>query len=230
MTKSSLEITVGARGSRLSKAQVEEVYQEIKLFFPEIRFVPTWIPTRGDQDKKTSLKTLEKTNFFTDEVDRRQVAGEFQISIHSAKDLPDPLHPELEVIAFTKGVDPSDSLVVREFPIPQGARIGTSSERREAFLKNWREDLVCVDVRGTIDERLKLLDEGELDGIVVAEAALIRLKQTERSRLHLDWETAKMQGRLAIIARKNDTHMVNIFQKVHYDDCSITYDSPSLGH
>ena len=230
MTKSCLDIVIGARASLLSRAQVEEVYQEIKVFFPEIRFFPIWITTRGDQDKKTSLKALEKTDFFTDEIDRRQVAGECQISIHSAKDLPDPLHPELEVVAFTKGGDPSDSLVVRALPLPHGARIGTSSERREAFLKNWREDLVCVDIRGTIDERLKLLDDGVVDGVVMAEAALIRLKLAERPRLHLDWETAKMQGRLAIIARKNDTAMRNIFQKVHYDDCFVSDDSSTAGH
>jgi hydroxymethylbilane synthase len=213
---SSLEISVGARGSLLSKAQVAEVYQEIKQFYPPIQFRPTWIVTQGDKDQKTSLRTLEKTNFFTDEIDRRQLQGEFQISIHSAKDLPDPLHPDLEIIAITKGVDTSDSLVVRELPLPRGARIGTSSERREAFLKQWRHDLVCVDVRGAVDDRLRLIDDGVLEGVVVAEAALIRLRLTDRLRIHLDIATAPMQGRLAIIARKNDTQVKHIFQNLHH--------------
>jgi hydroxymethylbilane synthase len=216
LTSSLTELLVGARASRLSKAQVEEVYREVMQFIPHLRFTPIWITTTGDCDKTTSLKNLEKTNFFTDEIDRRQLAGEFRISIHSAKDLPDPLHPELEIVALTKGVDPTDSLVVKEFPILFGSRIGTSSLRRETFLKSWRRDLICVDIRGTIDERLQLLDDGIIDGVVMAEAALIRLGLTHRPRLHLDTETADMQGRLAVIARKNDLEMQQLFKEVHY--------------
>ena len=71
-----------------SPYKLNEPPQEIVRFFPEIKFHPIWIATKGDRDKKTSLKTLEKTNFFTDEIDQRQAAGEFRISIHAAKDLP----------------------------------------------------------------------------------------------------------------------------------------------
>ncbi len=217
----NFSIKVGARGSRLSKAQVDEVYQELISHHPHVKFEPTWITTNtGDQDKTTSLRHLEKTNFFTDDIDRRQLAGEFRISIHSAKDLPDPIDPGLEIIAITQGVDSSDSLVVREFPIPFGARIGTSSLRRETFLKTWRPDLICVDVRGTIDERLQLLDNGTIDGIVMAEAALIRLQLTYRPRLHLDTATCALQGRLAIIARKDDVEMKNLF-KVLMRSCLV---------
>ena len=217
MTNSLIDLSVGARESRLSRAQVNEVHTEIIRFFPHIQFTPIWIITTGDQDKTTPLKTLEKTNFFTDEIDRRQVSGEFRISVHSAKDLPDPLHPELEIVALTKGVGSSDSLVVREFPIRFGSRIGTSSHRREAFLKSWRRDLECVDIRGTIDERLQLLDDGIVDGVIMAEAGLIRLGLTHLPRLHLDIDTAELQGRLAVIARKNDPEMKQLFKKVHYD-------------
>lgn len=216
MTNFFSKVSVGARDSRLSKAQVEEVEREIRLFFPLFCFVPIWIVTKGDRDKTTSLRNLEKTNFFTDEIDERQLQGEFRLSIHSAKDLPDPLHPELEIIALTRGVNPSDAVVARCLPLPYGARIGTSSLRREAFLKTWRPDLECVDIRGTIDERLQLLDEGTLDGVVMAEAALIRLGLTNRPRLRLDIPVAPLQGRLAVIARKNDIEMQQIFQTIHY--------------
>lgn len=205
---------VGARSSLLSKAQVDEVYQAIACFVPHLQFQPLWIETKGDCDKTTSLRYLEKTNFFTDEIDRRQLEGEFRISIHSAKDLPDPLHPDLTIVALTKGVDPSDSLVVQEFPLPQGARIGTSSLRREAFLKAWQPDLICVDMRGTIDERLQLLDLGSVDGVVLAEAALIRLKQTHRPRLRLEGEVAPLQGRLAVVALKSDTEIKQLFKSI----------------
>jgi len=217
LISSLLDISVGARGSRLSKVQVDEVHKELSQFYPHVTFSPIWITTKGDQDKTTSLKMLEKSNFFTDEIDSRQLKGEFRISIHSAKDLPDPLHPGLEIIAITKGLDASDSLVVREFPIRFGSRIGISSQRREDFLKKWRRDLECVDIRGTIDERIKLLDDGIIDGVVVAEAALLRLELTHRPRLHLDIDTAQMQGRLAIIARKDDHEIKHSFKQVHYD-------------
>jgi hydroxymethylbilane synthase len=195
---------------------VDEVYKELVQFYPHVTFVPTWIATKGDQDKTTSLKTLEKSDFFTDEIDCRQLKGEFRISIHSAKDLPDPLHPDLEVAALTKGIDSSDSLVVRAFPIHYGARIGTSSHRREAFLKSWRPDLVCIDIRGTIDERLKRLNDGIIDGVIVAEAALIRLKLTHLPRLHLDIDTAPLQGRLAVVARKEDHEMKQLLRVIHH--------------
>lgn len=211
-------ISVGARKSLLSQAQVQEVFLEIRPFFPQIQFSPIWISTKGDRDKTTSLRHLEKTNFFTDEIDARQLKGEFQISIHSAKDLPSPLAPGLEIVALTRGVDPSDSLVVRQFPLALGARIGTSSLRREAFLKNWRPDLACVDIRGTIDERLRLLDEGYIDGVIMAEAALIRLGFIDRPRLCLDIKTAPLQGRLAVVARKGDIEMKEIFQRIHIEN------------
>ena len=195
---------------------MEEVESEIRLFFPHLCFTPIWIVTKGDRDKTTSLRHLEKTNFFTGEIDERQLQGEFRLSIHSAKDLPDPLHAELEIIALTRGVDSSDALVVRSFPLPHGARIGASSLRRETFLKTWRPDFECVDIRGTIDERLQLLGDGSLDGVVMAEAALIRLGLTDRPRLHLDIPVAPLQGRLAVIARKNDVEMKQIFQTIHF--------------
>jgi len=204
-----VKITVGSRGSPLARAQVIEVEKLL-----DIQFHPVWIETQGDRDKKTSLRGMDKSNFFTDEIDRRQVAGEFRIAIHSAKDLPDPLHEHLEIVALTQGVDPSDSLVVREFPLQLGSRIGTSSLRREQFLKQWRPDLICVDIRGTIEERLKLLEDGVVDGVVMAEAALIRLGQVHRPRLHLDVETAPCQGKLAVIAVKGDEEMRKVFQVI----------------
>ena len=120
--------------------------------------------TTGDKDQKTSLRTLEKTDFFTKEIDELQLAGGCRISIHSAKDLPDPLPKGLTMVALTQGVDPSDSLVLRENEtiesLPHGAKMGTSSARREKNIRDLRSDFICVDVRGNIQARLALLDQG----------------------------------------------------------------------
>src|SRR5262249_575208 len=148
-------VKVGARGSPLSQAQVWEVLHELKKHHPEVEFSPVWITTTGDLDLKTSLRTLDKTNFFTKEVDERQLAGHFQISIHSAKDLPDPLAAGLSIVALTKGVSPIDVLVVRDPNLLNV--IATSSVRREEEIKKILPNAKIVDIRGNIDARLKKL-------------------------------------------------------------------------
>lgn len=208
---SSLKITVGGRGSPLSKAQVKEVLAEIQQFHPYIDFEPYWIATTGDKDLKASLRSLEKTDFFTREIDDLQLQGHFRLSIHSAKDLPDPLRPGLMMVALTRGVDPSDSLLYNVDPLPYGALIGTSSLRREENLRQWRPDLRCVDVRGNINQRIALVDEGKLDGLIVAEAALIRLGLTHRRRHKMEGAIAVTQGQLAVIAREDDMEMRQLF-------------------
>jgi len=211
-------ISVGARGSALSRAQVDEVLLELRQFHPESAFDPIFVETKGDKDQKTSLRTLEKTDFFTQEIDALQLNGGCRISIHSAKDLPDPLPCGLILIALTKGVDPSDVIVLREGAtlenLVHGAKMGTSSARREKNIHELRNDFICVDIRGTILERLRLLDEGIVDGVVMAEAALIRLKLTHRNRISLPGERALLQGQLAVVAREGDEEMMQLFQSI----------------
>ena len=212
---SSLELTVGARGSLLSRAQVVEVQKELTAFFPAVQFSYIWLETKGDKDLATSLRTLDKTDFFTKEIDEMQLRGECRIAIHSAKDLPEPFPEGLAVAALTKGLDPRDVLVLREgqslFDLPRGARIGTSSARREAALRSLRSDFVCVDIRGTIEKRLQKLDEGEIDGLVAAECALLRLNLMHRNRLFLAGESARLQGQLAVVVRREDREMLDLF-------------------
>ncbi|MBS0653468.1 MAG: hydroxymethylbilane synthase [Verrucomicrobia bacterium] len=209
-----LIVRVGARQSRLSRVQVAEVLQELRAFHPHVDFEPVWLETTGDRDLSTSLRTLDKTDFFTKEIDQKQLQGEFRISIHSAKDLPDPLASGLRVVALTKGVDSSDVIVLRKDYLPVGAKIGTSSVRREQNIRDLRSDLVCADIRGTIDSRLQQLDAGIFDGVVMAEAALIRLGLTDRKRINLPGESAALQGQLAVVARANDEEMAQLFSSI----------------
>jgi hydroxymethylbilane synthase len=204
-----MKIVVGARSSPLSRAQFEEVRKTLPR---GIEFMPVWVKTTGDIDKQTSLRNLDKTNFFTKELDEMLLQGEIRISIHSAKDLPDPIPDGLSLVALTKGVDPRDSLVFRSNEnLDTASLIATSSERREAVLCSLRSGLRFVDLRGTIGERLALLENGTVDGVVVAEAALIRLGLTHLNRLILPGETVPLQGRLAILARKEDQEMHCLF-------------------
>lgn len=207
-------VKVGSRNSRLARAQVHEVSSLLHAVAPEIILEPVWIETTGDQDRKTSLRTLGKTDFFTKQIDEALLQGRCRIAIHSAKDLPEQLAPGLTCIALTKGVDPSDSIVMLK-ELPFGGKVGTSSLRREEGIKRWRPDLQVADIRGNVDERLKALEEGLFDAVVVAEAALIRLGLTHLRRETLPGETEPLQGKLAILARKEDDEIRLLFQELN---------------
>ena len=176
---------------------------------------PVWVETTGDLDRKTSLRNLERNDFFTKELDEMLLKGEIRAAIHSAKDLPDPLANGLVIVALTESIDARDSLVFRDGDkletLPRNAKIATSSARREETVRTLRADLSFVDVRGNIGERLSLLETGVVDGVVVAEAALIRLQLQHLNRVFLPGETAQNQGRLAIVARSGDYEMQRLF-------------------
>jgi hydroxymethylbilane synthase len=212
-------LSIGARKTPLSQAQVREVLAELRCFYPKVEFAVAWVETTGDKDLNTSLKTLEKTDFFTREIDALQLAGGCRLAIHSAKDLPEPLPQGLKVVAITQGVDPSDSLVFREGEnlnsLPFQSLIGASSERREEVVRSLRSDLICIDIRGAIGQRLALLDEKKVDGVVIAEAALIRLGLTDKNRLRLNCPTVPLQGKLAIVARAEDVEMQQFFSVIN---------------
>lgn len=213
-----MKLSVGARSSPLSRAQLEEIYAQLRVYHPQIEFEPIWASSPGDRDRSTSLRALFKTDFFTRDLDQMLLAGAIRIAIHSAKDLPDPIPVGLILVALTRGQDPRDSLVLRAGTsidsLPPMAKIAVSSVRREAAIKRLRADLCCIDIRGAIGERLALLERGEADGVVVAEAALIRLTLTHLNRMILPGESTPLQGRLAVLARSDDAEIKRIFQAI----------------
>lgn len=185
-------LKVGARSSPLSRAQVEEVRGELGLDF-EV----TWVETTGDLDRSSSLRKMEKSDFFTRELDLMLLNEEIDAAIHSAKDLPEPLPKGLKIAWISQGLDPRDSLVIKKEPVQI---VATSSERREEAVRQLFPDCRFVDLRGTIQERLKK----EVDGVVVAEAALIRLGLTHLPRVFLPGPTAPLQGKIAIVCREDE--------------------------
>lgn len=212
-----MQIKVAARSSRLSKVQVQEVLHLLQRFEKSTLFKAKFIQTKGDKDLKTSLLTQDKTDFFTKEVDELVLQKVVDVGIHSAKDLPDPLHPDLKIFAITKGVCSKDCLVMRDemtfSTLPIGAKIGTSSKQRRDNINLLRQDFQVVDIRGDIFQRLSLLDEGKVDGVIMARAAIIRLKLDVNTKV-LDFPTAKGQGQLAVIGRKNNHGLQEFFKKI----------------
>ncbi len=203
-------IRVAARNSRLSRLQVEEVLQEIRKLDPTITFACQYVQAHGDIDRSRSLREMEKSDFFTREIDRLVQQGEADIAIHSAKDLPDPLAEGLHCAAWTRGLDPSDVLVLSPRPL---RRIGLSSLRREEVMLRLFPHVECVDIRGTVEERMALLTTGWIDGLVTAEAALLRLGWLV-PRLRLPGPVARGQGQLAILVRHEDTSLAQLFSQL----------------
>ena len=210
-----MKIYAGARSSPLSRKQMSEIIEALRPHHPELLLEALWVETKGDKDKKTSLRGMGKTDFFTQELDNLLLEGKIRIAVHSAKDLPEPLPQGIAIAALTAGIDPSDSLMLREGysleTLPSGATIATSSLRREEMVKQLRPDLRFIDLRGTIQERISLIEKGAADGVVVAEAALIRLELTHLNRVKLPGETVPGQGKLAVLAKSDDHEMKKLF-------------------
>lgn len=211
-----ISLRVASRVSPLAIAQVDEVIANLRTYCSDLVVQPTWVRTIGDRDQVTSLRTLDKTDFFTREVDALVLNGDCDIAVHSAKDLPEPIPAGLALIALTQGIDPADTLVLRPGEtfdsLPSGATIATSSVRREDAVRRLRSDLTFVDIRGAIDHRLAKLANHEVDGVVVAMAALIRLQLTHLNYLILPGDTVPGQGRLAVMARADNEVMKQLFQ------------------
>ncbi len=213
----NLLIRAGTRPSSLALRQAEEIEQRFK----DISFVRVTIETKGDKDKITSLTLRENSNFFTDELEEALLNKEIDIAIHSAKDLEEDIRPELIIAATTKSINEFDCLVSRgNFTLgtlPVNSKVGTSSINRRKGIINYRNDLICKDIRGNIEERLAQLDRGDFDAIVVAQAALIRLG-LEALKFHIiPFEIIRphpLQGRLAIQILKEREDLANIFKEL----------------
>lgn len=212
-------IKVAGRDSLLSQKQMQEVLAKLLQIDPALSFQTILVKTTGDLNQKTSLRFLGKTNFFTRQLDQMLLDHRCDMAIHSAKDLPEPIPEGLMIAAVTKGIDPKDALVMRDgdtfFSLPSGAVIATSSIRREEMVKTYRTDLRFIDLRGTIEQRIETLYQKQADGVIVAQAALIRLNLTHLNRFIFPDQTENLQGKLAILIRKKDARTYSFLQRVH---------------
>ena len=165
--------------------------------------------TKGDKDLLTSLMLMDKTNFFTQELDEALLQKRCDVVIHSAKDMPDPLPEGLTLAHLTESIDPRDVLVYNEET--EAPHIGVSSPRRVDAIKTLYPKATYSDIRGTINHRLAQLDNGDFDGVVMAEAALVRLR-LNRKRKYLNCEAAPLQGQLALVCREGDTETKQLLE------------------
>ena len=206
------KIRVIARGSRLSRLQVEEVFKN----FPELAYEIKYLESYGDKNQQISLLNGEApADIFTRELDDAIRQGDADIAIHSAKDLPYPLPEDIEVIALFPAFDTTDSLVSRDHKklaeLPAGSIIGTSSPLRKKGLNELRPDLTIKGIRGCIDERVQQVKDGKYDAAIVATCALKRLGMEDEIAEVLPFPTHPLQGFLAITAKKGSQALQQAF-------------------
>ena len=206
------KIRVIARGSRLSRLQVEEVFKN----FPELAYEIKYLESYGDKNQQISLLNGEApADIFTRELDDAIRQGDADIAIHSAKDLPYPLPEDIEVIALFPAFDTTDSLVSRDHrklaELPAGSIIGTSSPLRKKGLNDLRPDLTIKGIRGCIEERVQQVKDGKYDAAIVATCALKRLGMEDEIAEVLPFPTHPLQGFLAVTAKKGSQDLKQAF-------------------
>jgi hydroxymethylbilane synthase len=202
-------IRIGTRGSKLARWQSDWVADELRKLGAELEIVE--IATQGDVQQQGSVASLGIQGLFTKEIQAAVLQGRVDLAVHSLKDLPTQQVPGLALAATPPREDPSDALVTNQADtlasLPPGARVGTGSLRRRAQLLHLRPDLEVIGIRGNVDTRLRKLDEGEYDAIVLAAAGLERLGWGSRIKELLSpprMLPAPGQGALGIECREDD--------------------------
>ena len=205
------KLRIATRKSPLALWQTEHVAARLREAHPglEVELVP--MSTRGDQVLDRSLAAIGGKGLFLKELEVAMQRGEADCAVHSLKDVPMELEPGFALPAILARADHADAFVSNRYDnidaLPQGARVGTSSLRRQAQLRARRPDLELLDLRGNVNTRLAKLDAGEYDAIILACAGLQRLGFDARIRSRLDapdWLPAPAQGAIAIECRDGD--------------------------
>jgi len=197
-----VKLRIGTRRSRLALAQAGEVAERLARAGVESEVVP--MATSGDRGTLAAPSRAGVKGLFVAEIVRALQVGEVDLAVHSAKDLPAADDEGVAVAAVPPRADPSDLLVTRHPNLREGAIVGTSSLRRRAQLLALRPELRLVEIRGNVDRRLRKLEDGEVDGVVLAAAGIARLGATPPSSEVLPIVPAPGQGCLAVQARADD--------------------------
>ena len=182
-------LRLATRGSALARVQAALAGAAIReAGGPAAELVV--VRTGGDRNQTTPIDQMDGQGWFTAEIERALLDGRADVAVHAAKDLPTELADGLEVAAYLPRADPRDALVSRSGggleSLPDGATVGTSSARRSALLGELRPGLRAVPIRGNVDTRLRKLDDGEVDGLLLAAVGLDRLGLSERIGERLD--------------------------------------------
>ena len=212
-------VKIGTRSSALALRQAEYVAGELEKRYPEIRTELVHFSTKGDRILEKPLAEIGGKGLFTEELETAMRSGNIDLAVHSLKDMPVDLPEGLVIGAVTKREAPYDALVSPKYKtldkLPQGAKVGTSSLRRQAQLLHKRPDLNIVVLRGNVQTRLRKLEEEGFDAIVLAQAGLLRLGLGDvitQVFAAEDMIPAVGQGALAIECRDGDADVLRMLE------------------
>jgi hydroxymethylbilane synthase len=216
-------IIIGTRGSALALAQTTWIKERILQRFPDIEVSLKIIKTSADKDTTSSLRSASSVGVFVKELEQALREEQIDIAVHSMKDVPTRISEGLEISAIPEREDARDAFISGQakslLDLPHGATIGTGSVRRQAQILALRPDLRIMDIRGNVDTRLKKLQDGIYDAVILACAGLRRLGLQQRITSPLDYAQmlpAPGQGALAIETRCQDSRVRAIVSPLNH--------------
>ncbi len=216
-----MKLIVGSRGSKLALIQTNTVLDSIKVIYPEIEFEVKIIKTLGDEDAKHALFTIDRRGIFEKELGIAIANGEIDLAVHSLKDVPTEESPDNIIAAIPKRGSAHDVLISRNRvpleALPKCGIVGTGSLRRLAEVKHLRSDLQIKAIRGNVDTRIRKVNEGEFDGVIVAEAGLERMGISHliAERFSFDRFTpAAGQGALAVTSKIDNQKVIELLKSI----------------
>jgi hydroxymethylbilane synthase len=214
-------LVLATRGSQLALTQAHLVANELKRHAPGIIVELLTIKTSGDQILDRPLRTVGGKGLFVKEIEEALLAGSADFAVHSMKDVPSEIPRGLKIGVILKREDPADVFLSKKYStlaeLPSGAVIGTSSLRRKLQLERLRSDLKVEDLRGNVDTRIKKMNEGRYDAIILALAGLKRLGREAEAKEKLPFISAPGQGAIGIEYRESDAELEKILQTLHDD-------------
>lgn len=220
----SNRLIIGSRSSKLALAQVEIVRNKLKAVYPELKLELKTIKTTGDKILDVALSKIGDKGLFTKEIEEALLRGEIDFAVHSMKDLPTELHDRLKIAAVGEREDACDVLVSKQGyslkTLPQKAKLGTSSLRRRAQLLHLRSDLQALDLRGNLDTRVKKLEQGLYDAVILAYAGIKRLNlKLQLSKIPMEEMLPQAgQGALGIEIRRDNRQADEILKVLDNED------------
>jgi len=225
-----LKYLLGTRGSQLSLAQTNWVISELKKKNPDNEYEIKTIKTKGDTDARP-LFTINQKGIFEKEIDKAVSDGVVDFAVHSLKDVPSILNDDLVLGCVPKREPYNDVFIAKNGhtldTIPAGSVIGTSSLRRAVQVSRKRRDLTVKPIRGNVETRIKKIQDGTFDGVVLAQAGINRLgidiKHTPLSAI--DFPPSPGQGALGIVCRKGDKKTLEMLKKIEDEETRIAVES-----
>jgi hydroxymethylbilane synthase len=222
------KVIIGSRGSKLALAQATWVKERLENLRPDVELEIAVIKTSGDLFTEAPLNQIGGKGLFTKEIEEALLGGKIDLAVHSLKDLPTVLPKGLCLAAVGEREDARDGFVSNKWEslgeLPRGAVIGTSSLRRHSQLLGMRNDLEIRNLRGNLDTRLRKLDEGSYDAIILACAGLIRLGLAHRITKKISTSQicpAIGQGALGIETRGGDTSVINAVRLLNHIETEL---------